>query len=131
MECFGKMIFNYLNNFYYFCKKFILNLWEGYKYVLAFKYASVLNINQFSLICQGCEYAFGCNHKRLLNIPGIQVSQVSLDESLHKVLARSTFHRVLNKPLVLNMVLCRIWQGCEYVRVTQGAEYAWISQNIP
>ena len=24
----------------------------------------------------------------------------------------------------------RIWQGCEYARVTQGAEYAWISLNM-
>ena len=24
----------------------------------------------------------------------------------------------------------RIWQGCEYARVTEGAEYAWISLNI-
>ena len=26
---------------------------------------------------------------------------------------------------VLNMSGLRIWQGCEYARVTQGAEYAW------
>ena len=25
----------------------------------------------------------------------------------------------------------RIWQGCEYARVTQGAEYVWMSQNMP
>ena len=38
--------------------------------------------------------------------------------------AWSTFHRVLSKPPVLNMPELRIWQGCEYARVTQGAEYA-------
>ena len=36
----------------------------------------------------------------------------------------SMFRRVLNKPPVLNMPERRIWQGCEYVRVTQRAEYA-------
>ena len=38
--------------------------------------------------------------------------------------AWSMFHRVLNKPLVLNMPGLRIWHNCEYVRVTQGTEYA-------
>ena len=37
--------------------------------------------------------------------------------------AWSTFHRVLIKPPVLHMLGLRIWQGCEYARVTQGAEY--------
>ena len=35
-----------------------------------------------------------------------------------------TFHRVLNMSPVLNMSGLKIWQRCEYVRVTQGAEYA-------
>ena len=38
--------------------------------------------------------------------------------------AWSTFYRVLNKPLVLNMLRRRIWQGFEYARVTESAEYA-------
>ena len=38
--------------------------------------------------------------------------------------AWSTFHRVLNKSPVLNMLGLKIWQGCEYSRFTQGAEYA-------
>ena len=38
--------------------------------------------------------------------------------------AWSTFHRVINNPPVLNMLGLRIWQGCEYARVTQVAEYA-------
>ena len=33
--------------------------------------------------------------------------------------ACSTFHSVSNKPPVLNMLELRIWQGCEYARVTQ------------
>ena len=45
--------------------------------------------------------------------------------------ARSTFYRVLNKPPVLNMPGPRIWQGCQYARVTQGAEYASISLTMP
>ena len=43
----------------------------------------------------------------------------------------STFHSVLNYPLVQYMPGVRIWQGCEYARVAQGAEYAWISLNMP
>ena len=39
--------------------------------------------------------------------------------------AWSTFHMVLNNLPVLNMSGLRIWQGCEYARVTQGAECAW------
>ena len=35
----------------------------------------------------------------------------------------STFHRVLNKPRDLNMPWLRIWQVCEYARVTEGAVY--------
>ena len=34
--------------------------------------------------------------------------------------AWSTFHRVLNRPPLLNMLRLRIWQCCEYARVTQG-----------
>ena len=30
-------------------------------------------------------------------------------------------------PLVLNTPGLRIWQGCQYARVTHGAEYAGIS----
>ena len=36
--------------------------------------------------------------------------------------AWSLFDRVLSKPSVLNMLGLRIWQSCEYARVTQGAE---------
>ena len=34
-----------------------------------------------------------------------------------------TFHMALQKPPVLNMSGLKIWQGCEYARVTQGAGY--------
>ena len=37
--------------------------------------------------------------------------------------AWSKFQRVLCIPLVVNLLGLRIWQGCEYARVTQGAEY--------
>ena len=40
------------------------------------------------------------------------------------------FHRVLNVRPVLNMPELRIWQTCEYVRVTQVGEYAWIMLNM-
>ena len=39
------------------------------------------------------------------------------------------FNRVLNVPLVLNMAEFRVYQGCEYDRVTQGSEYARIYLN--
>ena len=39
----------------------------------------------------------------------------------------STFHRLLNKPQVLNMLGLRIWHGHEYARVTQ----CWICLNNP
>ena len=44
--------------------------------------------------------------------------------------AWSTFCRILNKSLVLNMIGLKIWQGYGYARVTHGAEYAWISLNM-
>ena len=76
-----------------------------------------------------------------MNIPGFRVCQVSayasvaqgseyariwLNNALWKCseYAWSTFHIVLNKPPVLNMPGLRIWQGCEYARVTKGVEYA-------
>ena len=37
--------------------------------------------------------------------------------------AWSAFHKVLNKPPVLNMPGHKIPQGCKYTRFTQGAEY--------
>ena len=33
-------------------------------------------------------------------------------------------------PPVLNVAGLRIWQGCEYVRVTQGSGYALIMLNM-
>ena len=43
----------------------------------------------------------------------------------------STFRRVLNKPLVLNMLGLKIWLGYECARVKKCAEYAWINLNMP
>ena len=37
--------------------------------------------------------------------------------------AWSTYHGVLNEPLVLNMPELRIWQGYEHTKVRQGVEY--------
>ena len=89
----------------------------------------------------------GCNYGRVLDIPRFWVWQVSVyvtvpqgSEYAWKWLtnalrqgskyAWSTFHRVLYKLPVLNMQGLRIWQGCEYTRVTQDAEYAQISLNM-
>ena len=38
--------------------------------------------------------------------------------------AWSSFHRVLTKPIVLNIPGLRIWQGYEYARVTHDADYS-------
>ena len=71
-----------------------------------------------------------CNYGRVLNIPEFRVCQVSgyasvaqgseyaviwLNNSLWQgsKYAWSAFHKVLNKPAVLNMPVLRIWQGCE------------------
>ena len=79
-------------------------------------------------------------------IPGFRVCQVSAYASvaqgseyvwiwLNNALRQgskytsSTFHKVLNQAPVLNIPGRRIWQVCEYVRVTQGAEYASICLN--
>ena len=32
-------------------------------------------------------------------------------------------HKVLNMRPLLNMSVLGIWEGCEYVKVTQGAEF--------
>ena len=78
----------------------------------------------------------------VLDIPGFQICQVSADVSvsqgseyawiwLNNALWQGskytwlTFHMVLNKLLVLNMVRLCI---CE---VVQSAEYAWVNLNIP
>ena len=124
----------------------ILSLWEGSEYVSGFKYIRILIIRKFPLIWQDSAYAWVCSYGGVLNIPGLRICQVSAYASvaqgsayaslwLNNALlqgcefAWSTFHSVLNKPTVLNMLGLWIWQGCEYTRVTQGVEYTWISQN--
>ena len=52
--------------------------------MLGFKYVTFLNIRKFLLIWQDPEYALGCNHGRVLNIPGFQVWQVSANASVAK-----------------------------------------------
>ena len=52
----------------------------------------------------------------------------------------SAYGRVLNMPgqsfaefwmsPLLNAGF-KIWQGCEYVSITQGVEYTWMSLNMP
>ena len=51
----------------------------------------------------GSEYMLGYNYGRVLNNALWQSSGY----------VRSTFHRALNKPPVLNMPGLRIWQDCE------------------
>ena len=113
-----------------------------------FKYVRVLNICKFSKIWQGSEYTLGCNYIRVLNIPWFQVCQFSVHESvvqgseyasiwLNNVLWQSfeytwsTFHRVLNKPPVLNMLGLRIWQydvniSQNMLRICEGYTEFWI-----
>ena len=79
---------------------------------------------------QGCEYVSGYKYGRVLNIPGFQVCQVFAYASIIQgseynwiwlnnplwqgsEYARSMFHRVLDKPPVLNMPGLRICQGYE------------------
>ena len=69
----------------------------------------VCQVSSCANIAQGPEYASICLNNTLW-----QGSEYSW----------STFHRVLNKAAVLNMLGFRIWQGCKYARVTQGTEYA-------
>ena len=131
-----------------FVKNSNLNLWEGSEYVSAFKYVKILNIYKFFLIRHGSEYAPGCNYGMVLNIPGFWVYQVSvyasvaqsfeyvwiwLNNALWQVseYTWSTFHRVLNEPLILNVLGLGIRLGWKYAGVTHGAEYAWISLSIP
>ena len=148
MECFGKIIIVFST---ILAKKLNLNSWEGSEYLSAFKYDSVLSIRQFSLTWQFSECVGVQYYVRVLNIREFWVCQVSAYASVTKdseyawiwlnnalwqgyEYAFSTFHRVLSKPPVLNMLGLRIWQGCEYERVTQGFEYAWIawiSLNMP
>ena len=142
MERFGKIKLTI------FATNPVLNLWEGSAYVSGFKYVRVLNIRRFLLIWQGSEYALGSNYGSAPNIPGFRVCQAygnaSVAQSseyvriwLNNALWQGseyvwlTFHRVLNKPPVLNMPGLSIWLGCEYVRVTQGAEYVWVSLSLP
>ena len=93
----------------------------------------------------GSEYASGCNYGRVLNIRVCQVSAyVNIAQGSEYVwiwlnnalwqgseYACSIFHKVLNKPPVLNMLAFRIWQDYEYASVTQGAEQAWINLSMP
>ena len=138
MEYFGKITI-FLTNF---AKELILNLWGNSEYMLGFKYARVLNISKFLLKWRRCSYG------RVLNIRRFWVCQVSAYASvvqsseyvwiwLNNALrqdseyALSTFHRLLNKPRVLNIVELKTCQGWKYARVIQGAEYTWTSLNIP
>ena len=66
-------------------KNSILNIWEGFQHVWRFKYVRVLNFSKFLQIWQRSEYAsicVGCSNGKDLNIPGLQVCQVSMYESV-------------------------------------------------
>ena len=93
----------------------------------------VLNISEFWIFVSfgkydSSEYVSGWDFGRVLNIPGFRVYKISTYVSvsqgseyawiwLNNALwqgseyAWSSFHRVLNKPPVLNMPGLRIWEG--------------------
>ena len=119
MQYFGKLI----TVFNYFCKKRYL------KYVTVLNIRKslciwqVLNMHRDAImeglwICQDSEYGRFLHWKHCTRF-WIWLNNVLWQGSTY---VWSTFHRVLNNPPVLNMPGLRIWQGCEYARVTQGAE---------
>ena len=79
-----------------------------------FFFFSICQAFAFESIAQGSQYAWmwlDMPNGRVLNMPGQRFW--------------------LNKPPVLNTLQPRIWQCCEYTRVTNSAEYAWISLSMP
>ena len=97
---------------------------------------------------QGYEYVSGYNYGRVLNIPGFRVCQVSAHATVaqgseyawiwqNDVLPQgsgyvwSTFHRPLDKPLVLNMLRLRIWlrTGLRRLWISKGYKGCWIWLN--
>ena len=81
----------------------------------------------------------GCDYGRVLNIPSFEYARFLYMQAFHKVLNipesgqimphsrvlnkhSQRFTGLLKKPPIVNMARLRIWQGCEYARVTKGAE---------
>ena len=84
---------------------------------------------------QGSKYASGCNYGRVLNILRFQLCQVSVNASIVQGSdmpkscpmagfwnGRSMFHRVLNRPLVLNMQC----QNMACLWICEGHTGCWI-----
>ena len=79
-----------------------------------FFFLAICQVFAYGSIAQGSQYAWmwlDMPNGRVLNMPGQRFW--------------------LNKPPVLNTLQPRIWQCCEYTRVTNSAEYAWISLSMP
>ena len=79
-----------------------------------FFFLAICQVFAYESIAQGSQYAWmwlDMPNGRVLNMPGQRFW--------------------LNKPPVLNTLQPRIWQCCEYTRVTNSAEYAWISLSMP
>ena len=103
------------------CSYLVSYSWQYSEYVLGCNYGTVLYI-PWIWVCQvfayasvvyGCKYGLIMHYGRVLKMPD------------------QHFARILNKPPVLNMPGFRIWQGYEYVSVTQCAKYTWICLNLP
>ena len=122
----------------------VLSLWESSNYVSGFKYVKVLNIRKYAVlnirrdvIMEAFWIFQDSDNARFLRMQAFAQGSEYAWIWLNNVLWQDsdyvwpTFHRELNKSLVLNMPGLRIWQGCEYTRVIQGAEYVWIGLNMP
>ena len=123
MECFGKF----------------LTMFSRLKYLRWFWICQVLNVLEFWILPKFSYRkmtGFWIVIMEVLNIPGFWIYEVSayasfawgseyawiwLSNALWKGCKYiwSTFHRVLNKLPVLNILVLRLWEGCKYVRVTQ------------
>ena len=82
---------------------------------------AICQVFAYEGIAQGSQYAWmwlDMPNGRVLNMPGQRLNMPG-----------QRFW--LNKPPVLNTLQPRIWQCCEYTRVTKSAEYAWISLSMP
>ena len=129
----------FISNLYYvFC---ILNFCSWYLLVY------------YAIFCPKLNEGFhNDNKKRILNISGFQICQVSAyaivalnmhecvwEQCVNKLFWQckgseyvwSKFYRALNMPPFLNMPGLRMWPGYEYARVIYDAEYSWITLAMP
>ena len=126
-------------------KSSILNIWEGSKYVSGFLHARVLNIYKFSYVdrvlnmrrdaIMECFWIFlDSEYVRFLHMQGLHkvlnITEYGWIITYDRILFWICLVNVSQGPPVFNMPGLRMWQGCEYARVTQGVEYAWINLNM-